>query len=202
MPGYVRATDREFQLLDAAKRVLIRDGYNGLTLRTVAAEADVRLSTLQYVFRARADLVAALAEKVKQDCGYSTRSGGVRGLEIELRDTADWYASQVLVDPGMRELLRAEFIANLARQFAPQDIPSGKPLLGGLFDVWLQRMDEDGAEDFAVPTPELAAMCRHGFVGLTYQFLRDGDIARFQAEADFLISAVVAVADPQPRASA
>ena len=70
MAGYVRAAEREAQLLEAAKTVLVRDGYQALTLRTVAREAGIGLSTLQYVFRTRADLVQALVDKVTEDAGF------------------------------------------------------------------------------------------------------------------------------------
>ena len=43
---YVEASVRSKQLVAAAQRVLIRDGVGRLTMRAVAAEADVLLGTV------------------------------------------------------------------------------------------------------------------------------------------------------------
>lgn len=200
MTGYVPAAQREVQLLDAAKRVLIRDGYQGLTLRTVAAEADVRLSTLQYIFKSRADLVSALTRKVMADCGFSVHRGGARGLRTELLDLVEWFGSEVLSDPGMRELLRAEFIANINRR-EPQaaDYPAGRPILGRAVDPWLKRMAGQGPEVFAVPVSTIADLVSNGFAGITYIFLDVGDIEHYRSSGEDLVAAVVALADPQPK---
>lgn len=199
MAGYVRAADREVQLLEAAKRVLIRDGYQGLTLRTVAAEADVRLSTLQYIFRTRSDLVVALSDKVMEDCGFTAHRGGVRGLAVELHDAANWYGSRVLVDPGMRELLRAEFIANVSSSTGPDDYPAGRPIFGGVLPDWLRRMESEGNEVFAVGADDIAILCVNGFSGLTYQYLQTGDLEQYQRDAEVLVAAAVALAAPVPK---
>lgn len=199
MAGYVRAADREVQLLEAAKRVLIREGFQGLTLRTVAAEADVRLSTLQYIFRTRGDLLVALTAKVMDDCGFSAHRGGVRGLAIELYEAANWFGSQILVDPGMRELLRAEFMANVASSRGPDDYPAGGPILNGVLPDWLRRMEAEGGEVFAVSADEISILCLNGFSGLTYQYLHTGDLEQYQRDAEILVAAAVALADPVPR---
>lgn len=200
MAAYVRAADREQQLLAAANRVLVRDGFAGLTLRTVAAEADVRLSTLQYIFPTRAQLLQALTNKVLQDCGFSDHRGGVRGLRVELQDLVDWFSDQVLTDPGMRELLRAEFVANINRTTpVAEDYPVGEPILERVIDPWLKRMADDGPETFGVATRDVADLLTIGFAGLTYNFLMDGDVRLYRRESRVLVAAAVALADPQPK---
>lgn len=200
MTAYVPAAEREVQLLDAAKRVLVRDGYQGLTLRTVASEAGVRLSTLQYIFKTRADLLRELTRKVMNDCGFSRHRAGERGLETELLELVRWFGSEVLADPGMRELLRAEFIANASRREpSADDYPAGRPLLGHAIDPWLQRVAESGPEQFAVPVPVLADVITIGFAGLTYDFLYNDDLGQYQRIGQRLVAAAVALADPHPR---
>ncbi|MFF4319257.1 TetR family transcriptional regulator [Streptomyces sp. NPDC001568] len=59
-----KGQQRRAALLDAAERVLTSAGGSELTLRAVAEEAGVRLGHLQYYFPARADLLAALLDRV------------------------------------------------------------------------------------------------------------------------------------------
>lgn len=47
------------RLLDSAMQIIARDGWPGLSVRSVANEARVSASHVQYYFRARADLIAA-----------------------------------------------------------------------------------------------------------------------------------------------
>ncbi len=48
--AYIKATEREGQIVAAAMRVLSDVGVAGTTLRGVAAEAGIPLGTLHYVF--------------------------------------------------------------------------------------------------------------------------------------------------------
>lgn len=202
MASYVRAPQREAQLLEAAKAVLIRDGYQGLTLRAVAGEAGVRLSTLQHIFRTRPDLLRALEQKVIDDCGYTSFEMRERGLRIELQEAAQWYGRQVLGDPGMRELLRAELAANVGRRTDGAVGLPGQPLPHDRLAGGLQRMQDQGHELWSVPADQLAILTRHSVVGLTYDLLHTGDTAAYRADAASSIEALVCLADPQPRPAA
>lgn len=202
MASYVRAPQREAQLLEAARAVLVRDGYQGLTLRAVAGEAGVRLSTLQHIFRTRTDLLRALEQKVVDDCGYTSFEMRERGLRIELQDAAQWYGQQVLGDPGMRELLRAELAANVGRRSEGAVGLPGQPRLHDRLVVGLQRMQDQGHELWSVPVEQLATLCRHSVVGLTYDLLHTGNSAAYRADAASTIDAIVRLADPKPRPAA
>jgi AcrR family transcriptional regulator len=54
---------RRKAILDAATAVLVEDGHAGLSLRAVAGRAEIRLSNLQYYYRTREGLVAALLDR-------------------------------------------------------------------------------------------------------------------------------------------
>ncbi|TJZ57481.1 TetR/AcrR family transcriptional regulator [Streptomyces piniterrae] len=62
-PPTPKGSDRRRALLDAAERILIADGHTQLSMRAVAAAADVRLGHLQYYFPARADLIGAVLNR-------------------------------------------------------------------------------------------------------------------------------------------
>lgn len=54
--------DPKVDLLDAAKRVLMAEGYAGLSTRTVATEAGTQMSQIRYHFGSKEGMVLALFE--------------------------------------------------------------------------------------------------------------------------------------------
>jgi DNA-binding transcriptional regulator YbjK len=62
-----KGQDREYAVLQAARRVLIDSGYTQFSLRNIAAEADMHLSNLQYYFPTRNALIQRLLEFVEED---------------------------------------------------------------------------------------------------------------------------------------
>ena len=56
--------DRVLQILEAAKHILIRDGYPRLTLRAIASEAGISVGNLNYYYRHKADLLRDLVNTV------------------------------------------------------------------------------------------------------------------------------------------
>lgn len=55
------------EILDAAVRVLIEEGYGLFTMRRIAEAADIRLSNLQYYFKTKEDLLNALLKRTVDD---------------------------------------------------------------------------------------------------------------------------------------
>jgi len=54
--------DPKVELLEAAKRVLLEEGYSGLSTRAVAAEAGTQMSQIRYHFGSKEGMVLALFE--------------------------------------------------------------------------------------------------------------------------------------------
>jgi AcrR family transcriptional regulator len=135
-----KKSDTRTMLLDAAKKMLRRGGYSGLSTRDVAVEAGVPLSQIHYHFGSKQGLVLALFEylntqlldrqnalfgdpklKISEQwdraCDYlddDIASGYVRVLQELI--AASW------VDPAVAKIVRAgligwgELIASLARK--------------------------------------------------------------------------------------
>jgi AcrR family transcriptional regulator len=202
MPGYVRAAQRRDQLLDAAVEVLIRDGLEGLTLRDVAAQAGVRLSTLQYIFASRADLVAALSERVLTHARYGQFEVGSGGLHQELTRLVDWFATQFFADPAMVELVRYEFVARVTRRDPrePIDLPAGRPIVTPSTEQRFLEIAEKADEEYDLPAGALARMWSVVQMGLIVEYLEDPDLDRYRADAQVFVDRIVDVARPHPRA--
>jgi AcrR family transcriptional regulator len=201
MPGYVRAAQRRAQLLDAAVEVLVRDGLEGLTLRDVAAQAGVRLSTLQYIFSSRAELVAALSERVLSDAGYGQFEVGEGGLDHELRRLVDWFATQFLADPAMVELVRHEYVTRVSRRDPEEqiDYPAGRPIVTGRAEQRFVEIAEKAHEEYDLPAEALARMWSVVQMGLVFECLEELDVDRYHADALFFVERIVDVARPHPQ---
>ncbi len=201
MPGYVRAAQRREQLLDAAVEVLVREGLDELTLRDVATEAGVRLSTLQYIFPSRADLVSALTGRVLARAGREQFATGSEGLEIELRRVVHWYATDFLAEPAILELVRFEVLT--AARHAPGDgssrLPADWPRMSALIPARLEEICDQAAEEYDLALSEMTRMWTPGLIGLIFQLLVDSDHARFHRDADLLVDNLVRLAAPRPR---
>ena len=81
-----RASRRD-AILDAAERLVRRQGFHGLSIRDVAAAVGVRPAAVHYHFAAKADLVEAVtnryATRFLTDLGYATEPlpDGVHPME-------------------------------------------------------------------------------------------------------------------------
>jgi AcrR family transcriptional regulator len=201
MPGYVRAAQRREQLLSAARVVLVREGLDELTLRDVAAEADVRLSTLQHIFASRAELVRALAASVVANAGRKEFVTGSAGLEVELHRTVHWYATDFLADQAILELIRFEILAvarHPSREGASR-LPDDWPGMTTLIPARVERICAQADEEYAMAVADVVRMWTPGLVGLIHQLLSDADYGRFHRDADFLVDQLVRLAAPRAR---
>lgn len=66
-----RGKDRVQKILQAAKLVFLNEGYANLSMRRVAAEADISLGNLSYYFSSKANLFESVIEDVL--AGYNRR---------------------------------------------------------------------------------------------------------------------------------
>lgn len=62
--GYVKGHETREQILEAALRLFVEEGYRAMTMRRVAAECGLKLGNLTYHFPTREDLVKELLEAV------------------------------------------------------------------------------------------------------------------------------------------
>jgi TetR/AcrR family transcriptional repressor of bet genes len=86
-PKLGMAPVRREQIVRATIRCLARDGYAGLTMKRVAAEAAVSQGILHYYFRDKAAMLAAAARRVTVDLDrrVATESRGARTARARLR---------------------------------------------------------------------------------------------------------------------
>jgi len=170
------------RILDAAKRLLARDGFRALTFANIAAEAGENQALIRYHFGSKAGLLATLVDSV---------------LYLESVELIEGLAS---VPPG-EERRRAlfEMHKRYARdtesyqmfyEVVPHILrdPALRPHLSALFD-WYRKLDAWalGAQEGVTPPPELEPLA------LLTVALADGVALQVQADPDLDIGPALAV---------
>lgn len=74
----------EEKILEAAKRVFLRDGYHGARMEAIAQEADVNKALVHYYFRSKDKLFEAIFEELKG--GLLPKVGEIFKADIPLFD--------------------------------------------------------------------------------------------------------------------
>jgi AcrR family transcriptional regulator len=69
MPKVVDHQARRRELVDALLRVVVRDGFDAVSIRTVADEAGCSVRPVQYYFESKAQLLAAAHRRVTERMG-------------------------------------------------------------------------------------------------------------------------------------
>ena len=110
-------------ILDAAMRIVVRDGVRGVRHRAVAAEAGVPLSATTYYFKDIDDLLNdTFAQYVERSAAFMAKGDGSQRARAVLADeiaemTADYLQHQMLT---RREHLMAEQAFHQAALFNPR----------------------------------------------------------------------------------
>ncbi len=128
------------RLLEAAKRVLSRDGLRGLTFETIAREAGENPALIRYHFGSKAGLVAALVDSVM----YQEAVGLIERLAAE--PAGDSRRSALLaLHEGLPEDTDAyrNFFEIVPHMLRDADL---QPRLRGLFD-WYRKLDAWALKD-------------------------------------------------------
>ncbi|MER8036400.1 TetR/AcrR family transcriptional regulator [Streptomyces hydrogenans] len=200
---YVRAAEREEQIVAAAMRVLGSVGVPTMTLRAVAAEAGIPLGTLHYVFPAKDQLLRAVMAKVVQDISEALRAEVVldQGVEHAFRQgiTSFWGR---LVESGLGlqimqyELttysLRAEGAAGLAR--------SQYERYSSLVTEFCEQAAQAAGERCAIGYDALGRLTLALIDGLILQYVANPDNDRARRDLRHALDMIILLADPQPAA--
>lgn len=188
------ADDRRAQARSAA-RALLAGGLTAdhLTLRVVAAEADVPLPTLHYVYGSIGELLADLQTDFEVEVATTQMAVGSGGLVNELGDLMESYLAILTRDPSNIEILRWQLLL----------IARGEIVIAGGMSMrgCLRRIQERSGEQWKLPIDELSTLTQSMISGMHVQFfVRGADEVALDAwrqDARLCVSALgeLAVAD-------
>lgn len=69
MPARINAEERRHEVIEAAFRLIVAEGLEGLTLRKVAAEANLNIGSVRHFFDGHEDLLEAAAQEAGNRMG-------------------------------------------------------------------------------------------------------------------------------------
>lgn len=165
MPARIDAEERRHIVIEAAFRMIVAEGLEGLTLRKVAVEADLNIGSVRHFFDGRDDLLAAAAQEAGDRMGRRLAHHPVeqlRGLTGEkalnaLQDLLE----QVLPVDGPRKI-EAIVVLELIRASRTQPVfaSSAAQMASDLHDVIT-----DALACLDVPNPSAVARQVSALIG-------------------------------------
>ncbi|CAM5535377.1 TetR/AcrR family transcriptional regulator [Streptomyces tanashiensis] len=197
------ADERREQLVEAAIRVMIRDGVARTTTRAVVSEAGLPLGAFHYCFRSKEELLHSVIERITlRSLAPATAppAGEVSTRELIFR-TLHAYWDQVRERPAEHMVtyeltqyaLRQPGLAEVARRQYQHYLK--------VYSDHLEAIARLAGFRWTVPLPALARYGLSVMDGLTLNWLIDRDDVQAQAALDEYaehLSTVAAPAPPEP----
>ncbi len=197
MPERDTASERRALILDAAIRVLARDGLAEATTRKLAAEAGVNQATMLYYFGSKDELLFAVLQEMMHATQEIARSAlrVSAGMREAITESITAFWEHVEASPELQVLqyeltlyaLRNPDAAWLARQ----QYDGYCAVVESLFEEAFRS----GGWACAVPFASLARFVVGGLDGLILQYASDRDAARARRDLGYVIAAVIALAE-------
>lgn len=194
---YVEASVRSRQFVAAARRVMSRQGVASTALRAVAAEAEVPLGTLQYVFPSKELLLRAVIEDVIEEIatvlGDSVEIN--HGLAHAIRQGLTVFWAQLVTDQINLQMMQFELLNYALRQPGLEEMARWQyQRYAEVVARWCETAAVNAGEVSAVPFDRLARIILAGVDGLMMQYACDPDEQRARADLDTVIDMVIALA--------
>lgn len=191
---------RRSALIEAALRVISRDGVRGATTRAIVAEAKMPLGSFHYVFRSRdamlRELIAVVVEQERHVAADAVRQGG--SIRATVRNALQAYFDLVVADP-CREQAMFELLHYALRADELSDLPAAQYRSYQSAAVELLQLGAEGAGvRWTRPLQDVARLVITFTDGLTLGWLADRDDAAAGRTMDAAADALAALAEPLP----
>lgn len=194
----IASAQRRVLLVEAALRVIARDGVSAATTRAIVAEAGMSLASFHYAFRSHGEMMRELVAHVVEGESVAAFAALRPGNDIRtsLRDALQAFLGYVIADPGheqvMQELLqyalRTPGLEELAReQYAFY--------YGSVTELLVEGAAAVGVE-WTIPVTDVARMVVTTTDGVTLAYLVDRDAAAAGRVLDFAADTLAALAVP------
>lgn len=194
---YVEASVRRGQLIAAARSTLAREGVARTSLRAVAAEAEVPLGTLQYVFPSKEKLLQAVIEDVVEQIAETLKGSAEldRGLAHAVRRGLRTFWTTLVSGHTGLQLMQYELTTYALRTAGQEHLARWQyQRYCHVVAEWCETAAQHGGESCAVPFDQLARIIVAGIDGLILQHVCDPDEERSREDLEATIDMVVALA--------
>ena len=190
--------DRRTEILEAAIRVLARDGIAQASTRKLAAEAGINQATLLYYVGSKDELLlAVLREMMRQtrEIAIAAATEHVLPLREAIANSVRAFWQHVEATPEL-QVMQYELTIYALRN--PESAWLAREQYSGYCAVVegvLRSTCEQQGTTCAVSYDALARFIVGGLDGLILQFVSDQSIIRARRDLDLLIAAVIALAE-------
>ena len=199
--AYVKAAEREAQIVTAAVRVLSTVGVPGTTLRAVAAEAEIPLGTLHYVFPTKDRLLRAVIVAVIDDVLDAVR-GEIdlgRGVEHAIRHGVNSFWDKLVEGEVGLQVMQYELAMYSVRSEESGSLTQLQyERYTALANEFWERAAEAAGERCAVDFGTLGRLALALVDGLIIQYIANRDPERARRDLDRAVDMIVRFADPRP----
>ncbi len=198
--AYVKAAQREQDIVAAAVRVLGSVGVAGTTLRAVAAEAGIPLGTLHYVFASKDSMLRAVIHTTTADVVAALQADAAldRGLAHAIRHGVERVWRGLVADAPGLQIMQYELAMYSVRSEGPGGLAQLQyerytSLVADFWEQAARAADERCAVDFAT----LGRLGLAMMDGLIIQYLVNPDPDRAKRDLDRAIDMLISYADPR-----
>lgn len=195
--GAEATSERRTELLAAAIRVLAREGLAETTTRKIAAEAGINQATLLYYFGSKDDLLFAVLQEMMR----ATQEVALQRVP-EASDLRDAVAGAIRAFWGhveaTPELQIMQYELTLYALRNPDAAWLAREQYAGysrVVEALLRETYAAAGQTSAIPFDALARFIVGGLDGIILQFVSDRDPARARGDVEYLIGAVLALAE-------
>lgn len=182
----VPADVRRHELVEAAIRVMARDGVAKATTRAIVAEADMHLGFFHYCFRSKEELLLQVLDAINE---RNTRAAiehvqGHRSLRDTLRASVRAYFEHLEKNPGEHQVtyeltqyaLRQPALVDVARRQYDNYLAAATR--------FLEAVAEATRMEWTLPVPTLARFVHNSIDGATLNWIVDRDTGQALAVLD------------------
>jgi AcrR family transcriptional regulator len=192
--SYVSSAVRRRQIVLAARRVVERDGLAHASLRAVAEEAGVALSTLQHVFSTRDALFGAVVEDLLFGQSIAPMPLGIPGQRFGdwLGDTLQALWQHVLRQSAESQLGRLEITLYAVRTGLTAELARWQD---ERIRLWAGKTAALAGWNFRIPVDQVARLVMATIDGLLIQYIADPDDERVAGDLRSAARAVACLAE-------
>lgn len=203
MPRRSAEESRE-NLVDAAIRVMVRDGVAAASTRAIVAEAGLPLGAFHYCFRSKAELLHSVIETIMAKTlpptvtdGVTPEDGGRRDPAAVIGGSIDAYWRRIQAEPD-EQMVTYELTQYALRH--PELADVARAQYRQYRDVFREYLEAIASVADVRWTVDVAVLARYGFGvmdGLTLNWLIDRDDAQARAALDEFAGYLIGAAEPR-----
>lgn len=196
--AHISIEDRSHQFVEAAARVIAREGIAAATTRRIAAEADAPLAALHYCFRSKDDLLDEVYNFLSRD--YARELAPMNsGLQLE--ESVRTHATRIwhrMLNTPHEQVTTFELLLRRNRLKTQDEIERAAVINRSMYQGWVDStvaIFTDGARVSGVQDPQDLDIVARSFIanidGISLQHLADPNEERAWKLLEILIDSIV-----------